>query len=203
MGRWRHILPVAFFCLFLSACGGQKGRVIPEKKMAALYVDMFLADQWLKENKQARPVADTTLFFDPIFEKHGYTFADYERSMEYYSSETEVLSKILDSASVMLKRQAEGFTRLSSRINKAKEENEKNRVDYVVVDFSRDSTLWAAVGVLWPAKDSLAVQRDSARAGTFVLSRPKIDGPTIGRPMKVRREDVQSRIEMKEIELRK
>lgn len=198
----RHIFASALLFLVLSACGGREGRVIPEKKMAALYADMFIADQWLKENKEARAVADTTLFFDPIFERHGCTFADYEKSVEYYSADPEVFSGIVDSASAMLKRQADRYTKISTAIRKANETNEKNRADYDAVDFGQDSLLWAASAVLWPVKQGLPVREDTLAAGWMVRSEPVIEQPEVGRPPRSEGADMIERVEMKEIKLR-
>ena len=198
----RHIPKMLVFFLLLAACGGRQGKVIPEKKMAELYADMFLADQWLKENKPAKEVADTTLFFDPIFEKHGFTFADYERSIEFYSAEPDVLSRIVDSASSALKRQAERYTRISTAIRKAKEEDEKNRADYRSVDFSSDSAVWAARGVLWPAKGSVEFRTDTLAAGEMLRVKETFDTPQVGRPQLSRPEKVMERVEMKDIKLR-
>lgn len=201
MRQGRHIPLLLVFLLLLAACGGRKGRVIPEKKMAALYADMFLSDQWLKENKEARASADTTLFFDPVFEKHGYTFADYEKSIEYYSAEPEVLSRIIDSASASLKRQSDRYNKISMAIRKANEANEKNRVDYASVDFSQDSAVWAAVEILWPLKDSLALCVDSLEAGASVLAGPRLENPKAGCPLRDKPEEVLvERVGIKELE---
>lgn len=201
MRQGRHIPLLLVFLLLLAACGGRKGRVIPEKKMAALYADMFLSDQWLKENKEARASADTTLFFDPVFEKHGYTFADYEKSIEYYSAEPEVLSRIIDSASASLKRQSDRYNKISMAIRKANEANEKNKVDYASVDFSQDSAVWAAVEILWPLKDSLALRVDGLEAGASVLAGPRLENPKAGRPLRDEPEEVLvERVGIKELE---
>lgn len=197
-----HIPLLLALCLALAACGGREGKVIPEKKMAMLYADMFLADQWLKENKAARQVADTTLFFDPIFERHGYTFADYEKSIEYYSGETGVLSQIVDSASVMLKRQADRYTKISAAIRKVREENEKNRVPYRFVDFTRDSAVWAASGVQWPVKDRAESDRDTLPERGELLFAPELEAPVVDRPLPGKDKTLLERVEMKEIELR-
>lgn len=197
-----HIPYLLVFFLLLSACGGRQGKVIPEKEMAELYADMFLSDQWLKENKPARAVADTTLFFDPIFEKHGFSFADYEKSIEFYSAEPEVLSRIVDSASAALKRQADRYTRISAAIRKAEEENEKNRVDYKALDFSADSAVWAAKDVLWPPKDSAAFRPDSLEAGELLRVRMEMEAPQVGRPQIERADRTLERVEMKDIKLR-
>ncbi len=158
-GRGHILLTAAVAALCIAGCA-RSGRVIPKKDMIALYTDMFIADQWLRDNASARAAADTTLFFDPIFRRHGYSFADYEKSIEYYSGRTEDLREVMDSVSKRLKKRAEYYQKLSERIREAREENERLRVDYTAVDFSDDSLVWALDGILWPLRDSL-VSADS------------------------------------------
>ncbi len=154
------LLVAAVFTLGLVSCA-RDGRVIPKKDMIALYEEMFIADQWLKEHPEARAVADTTLFFDPIFRAHGYCFKDYEKSIEYYSGKTEELREVMDSVSKRLKKRSEYYQRLSEKIREANAENARLRVDYRFVNFSSDSFAWAADGILWPPRDSLPEVSDS------------------------------------------
>ena len=197
-----HLPYLLVLFLLFSACGGREGRVIPEKEMAELYADMFFSDQWLKENADAKRAADTTLFFDPIFARHGFTFADYERSIEFYSGEPEVLSRIVDSASAALKRQAERYSKISTAIRKAKEEEEKNRAGYTAVDFSADSAVWAAKDIFWPAKDSVDMRPDSLEAGELLRVKEKPEASEVGRPQFERAGKTLERVEMKDIKLR-
>ncbi len=168
-GRGHILLTAAVAALCIAGCA-RSGRVIPKKDMIALYTDMFIADQWLRDNSSARAAADTTLFFDPIFRRHGYSFADYEKSIEYYSGRTEDLREVMDSVSKRLKNRAEHYRKLSERIREAREENERLRVDYTAVDFSDDSLVWALDGILWPLRDSLAVSDSLAAADSIAVS---------------------------------
>lgn len=161
--RGHILLSLVLAALCIAGCAG-RGRVIPKKDMIDLYTDMFLADQWLRDNSQARTAADTTLFFDPIFRSHGYTFNDYEKSLEYYSGKTEDLREVMDSVSRRLKKRAEYYQKLSDRIREAKRENERLRVDYTAVDFSDDSLVWAMNSILWPLRDSVALADSLATA---------------------------------------
>ena len=69
---------VAAAALCVAACS-RGPRVIPRSKMEKIYTDMLIADQWLAGFK-----ADTTLFYEPIFRKYGYTSEDFNASNEYY-----------------------------------------------------------------------------------------------------------------------
>ena len=63
---------IAIFIVFvLSACTG-RGKILSENKMAHLYADFFLADQWLRDNSSLKPTADTTDFFAPVFRCESY-----------------------------------------------------------------------------------------------------------------------------------
>ena len=66
---------------------------------------MFLADQWVRDTPAARAAADTTYFFDPIFKRYGYSFADYDRSVNYYLDRPEKYARILNKASERLRRE--------------------------------------------------------------------------------------------------
>lgn len=74
--------------------------IIPKRQMEKIYHDMFLADQWLADVPGKRPVADTTWFYQPIFEKYGYTVEDYRNSVNYYLSDpkryAEMIGRVVD-----------------------------------------------------------------------------------------------------------
>lgn len=166
--RGHILLTFALAALCIAGCAG-RGRVIPKKDMIDLYTDMFLADQWLRDNTQARTAADTTLFFDPIFRSHGYSFNDYEKSLEYYSGRTEDLREVMDSVAKRLKSRAEYYQKLSDRIREVKKENERLRVDYTAVDFSDDSLAWALDSVFWPRRDTVAVSDSLAASDSLAV----------------------------------
>ncbi len=171
--RGHILLTFALAALCIAGCAG-RGRVIPKKDMIDLYTDMFLADQWLRDNTQARKTADTTLFFDPIFRRHGYSFNDYEKSLEYYSGRTEDLREVMDSVAKRLKKRAEYYQDLSDRIREVKEENERLRVDYTAVDFSDDSLAWALDSVFWPLRDTVAAADSLAAFDSLAVARDSL-----------------------------
>lgn len=161
-----HILPVllALSCL-LAGCA-HHGRVIPEEKFTRIYRDMFLADQWIRDNPRARVVADTTLFFDPILKRYGYTFEDYDRSVHYYLDHPEKYSKILSNASERLHRENERLEKEQQEKHEAEVERDRlhsiYKTDWNFVD---DSLRWAQDRILWPVReapvDTVAVPADS------------------------------------------
>ena len=106
-----------------------------EHKMEMLYTDMFLADQWLRDHPKYRAMADTTLFFDPIFEKHNITFEDYDASLKYYVSKPELLAEITQKASARLSKMADIMSKEVERLAEIDRTNKANRISHEFVDF--------------------------------------------------------------------
>ena len=122
--------------------------------MARLYARMFLADQWVRDHADARKLADSTLFFDPIFRAAGVTFEEYDRSVHYYLDRPEKYSKILAEASEELRAEA-AVLQMSVNAERAQQtERDRYRKLYRPTDFSADSLLWSAPGILWPGTAS-------------------------------------------------
>ena len=167
--RAAHIVLAA--TLFAALCGcGRPARVIPAEKMTRIYHDMFLADQWLRDNSEARKVADTTLFFDPIFRKHGYSFEDYDRSVQYYLDRPEQYTKILNRAADRLRKEGERMQKAADELTARQLELDRFRKSYERKDFSADSLRWAAASILWPAvADTTALADTTMQADTVAV----------------------------------
>lgn len=57
---------------------------------------MIIADQWIAiQSAEVRRQSDTTQFYEPIFNKYGYTLSDYLTSVDYYMNDPERFSRIL------------------------------------------------------------------------------------------------------------
>lgn len=93
----------------LFSCKG-RDRVIPVKVFSKIYAEMFITDQWLKEQKVLRKTADTAMVYEPIFQRYGYTVDDYRRSVDYYTREPETFSKVFEGARVMLQAKLDSLT---------------------------------------------------------------------------------------------
>ena len=148
-----HLFVLLAAAVCVAACG--RARVIPDHKMTQIYMEMFLADTWLRDHSEARRVADTTLFFDPIFRRHGYTFKDYDLSVHYYLDRPDRYSKILTAASEGLEAEFERLQEIIDAERAHEEALDQYRRLYHPHDFSRDSLRWADPGILWPAIDSV------------------------------------------------
>ena len=93
---WKHILPLIAAVLFTS-CSKHEVEVIPRSKMADIYMEMFMTDQWISSTPSMRVVADTSLVYEPILAKYGYDKLDYIYSVDYYMNDPERFARILRS----------------------------------------------------------------------------------------------------------
>ena len=102
MGRTAgHILAAFALVLVLLSCG-RKEKLIPRSTMSLIYADMFLADQWLIPRTDEFKRADTMRFYEPIFEKYGYTTEDYCYSVSHYLKDPRRFAKVIQKSSSML-----------------------------------------------------------------------------------------------------
>lgn len=106
--RLRHILLAGLAALLLTACGS---RVIPRDKLAHIYAEMLLADQWIKNDRKLTRQADTSLVYEAIFEKYGYTTEDYRKSVEQYMQDPERFSRIFEQTEEILNQRIDGINR--------------------------------------------------------------------------------------------
>lgn len=90
----RIVLPMMVLVSAVVSCG-RGGRVIPVRKMERIYREMLLADQWLAENPDKRGIADTTWFYEPIFEEYGFTLSDYQKSVDRYLNDPKRYAEML------------------------------------------------------------------------------------------------------------
>lgn len=162
--RTRTYLAVGLAMLLLCSCG-RKARVIPESVLSDIYVEMFLADQWVQQNSQSRKTADTTNFYVPIFEKYGYGLDDYRRSVEHYLREPDDYARILKSTSSKLNAEAKRLQDIEDAIA-----NIPKFSPYIPSEFRYDTLVFKDSTGLWPndstfapeaPADSLVLQSDS------------------------------------------
>ena len=72
----KHIVPLLAVIVFAS-CKKDEAEVIPRGKMADIYAEMLMTDQWISSTPGVRMIADTSLVYEPILQKYGYDKYDY------------------------------------------------------------------------------------------------------------------------------
>lgn len=81
--------------VLLSSCSRDEAEVIPRGKLAEIYAEMLMTDQWITSTPGFRHIADTSLVYEPILEKYGYDSKDYRRTVDVYMDDPERFSRIL------------------------------------------------------------------------------------------------------------
>lgn len=94
--RLLHIAALAIvMCGIISSCHKDAAKVIPRGKLARIYAEMLVVDQWIISTPGVRVTADTSLVYEPIFHKYGYTSDDYRKSIDVYMDDPERFARIL------------------------------------------------------------------------------------------------------------
>ncbi len=102
----QHILILIAAAMILApSCRREGPRVIPRSKLAKIYAEMFVTDQWIQSKPGLRTIADTSLVYEPILEKYGFDSEDYQYSIDHYMDDPERFSRILRSTADILDKE--------------------------------------------------------------------------------------------------
>jgi hypothetical protein len=115
----RTLAVLALIAALVPSCS--RNKVIPKGKMAEIYADMLVADQWISQHGKGRQ-ADTSLVYEPIFRKYGYTTEDFRRSAAYYVAKPKEYQVIYKEAGDMLEAHLKELTA---------EEKKRHRADSI------------------------------------------------------------------------
>ena len=94
------LLVLSMISLSLYSC--REDGIIDEDDLSQIYAEMLLTDQWINNTPGVRLIADTSLVYEPIFQKYGYDTEDYRKSVEHYMKDPERFSRILRATSEIL-----------------------------------------------------------------------------------------------------
>lgn len=97
---------IALIFLSIPASCTRRARVIPKSKLEKIYMEMLLVDQWIGIEWSNTRVADTSVVYEQIFEKYGYTSNDYRKSVSYYMEDPDRFAKIFENISNALTTKA-------------------------------------------------------------------------------------------------
>lgn len=138
--------------------------------MVKIYEDMFMADQWLKDFPDNNEKADTTLFYERIFKKYGYSFKDYDASINYYIDRPDKFTKVFKQVQTNLLAKSRKYGDLERLADKTYSINAKT-YGYVKRRFDTDSQQWKTdTLLLWPlAEPTPDVAMDTASVDSTVI----------------------------------
>lgn len=155
----------ALLIVLSSVSCGKKDKVIPRGKMAEIYADMFVMDQWVVSDMNTRREADTTLVYEPVFRKYGYTSDDYRESMAYYIQDPDRYARILRKTAVILEERLEELKKEQADMAAAS----RDRSASAVYSPERIFFLSGLANKDLLTVDSLSFYIDSTGGGTFMF----------------------------------
>ena len=129
----RHIMTVVSLLLLAVSCGEKKDKVIPRGKLAEIYAEFLVMDQWVSSNSNLRRMADTTLVYEPILERYGYTSADYRKSVDVYMNDPERFSRILRTTGTILDKRLKDLERRRTEMEHEEELRKQMEARRIVV----------------------------------------------------------------------
>ena len=164
-----HILFVCLVVLTLVSGCARRGRVIPAGTFARIYADMLVADQWLSDNNRVRRTADTTNFYAPVFAKYGYSFKDYDRSVNYYLDNPGKYARLLENTTALLEKRIAELKAEEARIEEIEKLLEYLKENALpLIDFELDTLLWRPDTLA--SRDSLALADSLSLADSLAVA---------------------------------
>lgn len=138
MKLWKYILPLIAAVIFASCSSKDEAEVIPRAKLADIYVDMFIIDQWISDTPGMRLIADTSLVYEPILEKYGYDKLDYIHSVDFYMNDPERFARILRSSMDKLDKRIvhlQKMKKLQERADEVAKTLERFKMDHTFEEY--------------------------------------------------------------------
>ena len=112
------ISKLSLFLLILSSCTKDKAVIIPKDTFSEVLAEMYLADQYIAQNYSNVFLGDTVAIYEGIFNKHGYTYTDYNNSMAHYLKRSDRLVKIYKNSRTILEKKRD---KIQAEINRLEE----------------------------------------------------------------------------------
>lgn len=184
----RLLLCLCLAAVLVASCH-RKPRCIPRDELIEIYADMYMADQFIREDFDLRRQADTLLVYEGVLQEYGYNTDDYLYTVDVYLRDPERFAKLLSKTGDLLTAKAAA---VEKEIQKEAWRNrflkmDGKKLETILKPFSKDgvflgwgrverdtiSDAWFRIVPLVPdsvfyyrdsttvAADSLAVSRDS------------------------------------------
>ena len=213
MKRFLHIVLV-----LVAAMACQRTRIIPKDTLEDIYMDMFLADQMVREENIPRPQMDTMLLYEAVFQKYGYDTDDYLNSVRFYLKDPERFAKVFENVAKRLQGEVDALDKIVRHQEWVASQlgAKRPQLDSILAPFSKESVYVGLARVArdtsrYPAwfrlmavhEDTLMVPVDSvkARKDTLAVEEPEdeedaeLENPSI---IQVTRSRVPVRVIQKE-----
>lgn len=135
----KRILHIVLVLVTVAACQGP--RVIPKDTLTDIYVDMFLADQQVREEGKSSKQMDTLLVYEAVFNKYGYNTDDYQNSVRHYLRDPERFAKIFEEVTTRLSEEVSALEKIIEYNDRlaSKRGQKYPLVDSLLAPFSKDA----------------------------------------------------------------
>ena len=104
MKRTIYILVLALIAV--TSC--RPDNIIDRDDLADIFYDFYMVDRYVESTDQ-HDLGDSVSIYIPILKKHGYTFDQYQATIDYYLHKPEELTKTFKLAESMLKERKEAL----------------------------------------------------------------------------------------------
>ena len=191
----KRCLHIVFVLLVMVSCRGP--RVIPKDTLTDIYVDMLMADQFVREENISRKQLDTMLVYEAVFNKYGYDTDDYLNSVRYYLKDPERYAKVFEDVAKRLQGEVDALEKIIEHQEWLRRMGEKRpQIDSILAPFSKENVYLGLARVArdtsrYPAwfrlvavhEDTLMIPLDSlkARKDTMEAKSPVMDDKS-GKP---------------------
>ena len=148
--------------MLAASCRKDGAEIIPRGKLAEIYAEMLVTDQWIMTTPGVRLIADTTLVYEPILQKYGYDSDDYRKSIDKYMDDPERYSRILRTSAQILEKQIKVLEKRKEEIDHAEAMRLLRESMKIEVEFDIDGNFpYLRKEPYVHYYDSLAVEADS------------------------------------------
>ena len=103
--------------------------------MKTILKEFYVNDQWFIQNHEYRRRADTSLVYEPVLNRYGYTTDDYLYSLEHYLSDPDKFAKLIKSGSAELSAEVTRLHELQDDLRA--EEDRRRHEPWTPFDFER------------------------------------------------------------------
>lgn len=79
--------------------------------MIQIYTEMYVLDKYLVNRPELNQLADTLQVYEPVFNKYGYTFDEYDYSVSYYMKDPKRFAKLFEKVKINLDKKITSLER--------------------------------------------------------------------------------------------
>lgn len=121
------IIALLLLIMLMATASCRDKDKIPREEMVSILVDIHLLDGALQQNRYRREleIPDTLDVYEHVLENHGYTRAQFDSTLNYYSRDPRKFERIYQDVMARLNRMETRAREKKEELRRQKEEAEK------------------------------------------------------------------------------